>query len=74
MGNLTAQLKDEFNEAVPKLSDVGWYGLANATAMWQLGHAGYIQILRLLTNHNHRQWLGTEENAENGTTKENRFQ
>ena len=46
--NLTAQVSDKFIECVSQLSGVGWYGLPNATDLWQPVDAGYAQILKTL--------------------------
>lgn len=43
--NLTAQVSEEFKESVSKLNGVVWYGLPNATDLWQPVDAGYAQIL-----------------------------
>ena len=42
--NLTAPVSDEFKECVSQLNGVVWYGLPNATDMWQPVDAGYAQI------------------------------
>ena len=39
--NLTAQVSDEFRQAVSSLGGVVWYGLPNATDLWQSVDAGY---------------------------------
>ena len=47
--NLTAQVSEEFKESVSKRNGVVWYGLSNATDLWQPVDAGYAQILKTLT-------------------------
>ena len=44
--NLTAQVSDEFRQAVSSLGGVVWYGLPNATDLWQPVDAGYVQLLK----------------------------
>ena len=62
--NLTAQTSDEFKAAVRKILGIVWYGLANATELWQVVDAGVAQTLKVLTGHSYHAWLDQEENAD----------
>ena len=62
--NLTAQVSEEFKESVSKLNGVVWYGLPNATDLWQPVDAGYAQILKTLICQAQRRWLDDDVNAE----------
>ena len=62
--NLTAQVSDEFKECVSQPNGVVWYGLPNATDLWQPVDAGYVQILKMLICQAQRRWLDDDENAE----------
>lgn len=62
--NLTAQITEDFKESVSKINGVCWYGLPNATDLWQPVDAGYAQLLKVLITQNHHTWLECEENAE----------
>ena len=55
--NLTAQTKSEFLDAISKLKGVVWFGLKNATDLWQQVDAGYAQILKVLVDQAHQKWL-----------------
>ena len=62
--NLTAQVSNEYKECVSQLNGVVWYGLPNATDLWQPVDAGYGQILKTLICQAQRRWLDDDENAE----------
>ena len=62
--NLTAQVLDEFRQAVSILGGVVWYGLPNATDLWQPVDGGYAQLLKSLIGQAQRRWLDDEDNAE----------
>jgi hypothetical protein len=49
LNNLTAQQNDAFKEAISKMKGVCWYGLANATDLWQPVDSGIAQHLKVLT-------------------------
>jgi len=43
--NLTAQVTDEFKKSVAQTSSgIVWYGLPNATDLWQPVDAGYAEL------------------------------
>ena len=46
--NLTGQTAEEFKDAASKLVGVCWYGLPNATDLWQMIDAGYAELLKVL--------------------------
>ena len=45
--NLTAQQTEEFRESVSNINSVVWYGLPNATDLWQVVDAGLGQHLKV---------------------------
>ena len=61
---LTSQESDSFKSAVAELNGVAWFGLKNATDMWQVIDAGVGQILKVLIGRAHRIWLDNEGNAD----------
>ena len=62
--NLTAQQTDNFKKAVSDLKGVVWYGLKNATDLWQVVDAGIAQTLKVLTGHNYQKWLDEGDNVD----------
>ena len=62
--NLGAQVADEFKEKVAQTSGVVWYGLKNATDLWQQVDAGYAQLLKVFVKQAHHDWLDCDESAE----------
>ena len=80
LANLEAHIQAEFKEAVNKLSGIVWYGLPNATDLWQPVDAGYAQVLKALIGVEHRDWLDCDNiadrwfcNEEPYTAKERRI-
>jgi len=62
--NLTAQVSDEFKKPVSKPNVVVWYGLPNATDLWQpVDDARYAQILKTLICQAQRRWLDDDDNT-----------
>lgn len=57
LDNLEVHTKEEFKEVVNSLSGVVWFGLPNATDLWQPVDAGYAQVLKVLVETKHREWL-----------------
>ena len=57
-------MSDEFKECFSQLNGVVWYGLPNATDLWQLDDAGYAQIVKTFICQAQRRWLHDDENAE----------
>ena len=55
--NLTAQQTDDFMKSISDLKGVVWYGLKNATDLWQVVDAGIAQTLKVLAGHNYQKWL-----------------
>ena len=64
LDNLEAHIKEEFKEVVNSLSGVVWFGLPNATDLWQPVDAGYAQVLKAFVRTEHREWLAQEKNAD----------
>ena len=62
--NLTAQVSNDFKEAVANSSGVAWYGLPNATDLWQPVDAGYAELLKVFVNQEQTKWLDDDSNAD----------
>ena len=61
---MTAQISGEFKEEISSQSGVCWFGLPNATDLWQPVDAGYDELLKTLITQVQHDWLDKEENAE----------
>ena len=62
--NLTAQQSVEFKETIAKQGGVVWFGLPNATDLWQVVDAGPGQLVKVLIGQAQRQWLEDDANSE----------
>ena len=62
--NLTSQTHEDFKTKISSLGGVVWYGLPNATDLWQPVDAGFGELLKTLINHKLTSWLEGEENAD----------
>ena len=62
--NLHGQLSDLFKSEVSKLGGIVWYGVPNATDIWQPVDSGFGQLLKKLTDHEQQQWLESDENID----------
>lgn len=62
--NLSAQISTPFKEAVSKLGGVCWFGLPNATDLWQPVDAGYAELLKTFVFQMQNEWLDKEDNAD----------
>ena len=62
--NLTAEQTDDFKKAVSNIKGVVWYGLKNATSLWQVIDAGIAHTLKVLTGHNYQKWLDEVDNVD----------
>ena len=62
--NLTGQVHDNFKESISDCSCVVWYGLPNATGLWQPVDTGYTKILKTLMEQEYQKWLDDEEHAD----------
>lgn len=62
--SLTAQTQDKFKETVCNNNGVVWYGLTDATDMWQPVDAGYGKMLKMLMDQEHNKWLNVKEHAD----------
>ena len=71
LDNLEAYTKDDFKKLVNSLSRVVWYGLPNATDLWQPVDAGYAQVLISLISIEHREWLEFDNNTDSGFVMKN---
>ena len=62
--NLTGQVPNNFKESVSDCCGVVWYGLPNATDLWQPVDAGYAKMLKPLMEQEHYKLLDDEELAD----------
>ena len=62
--NLSAQVTPVFKSAVKELGGITWYGVPNATDIWQPVDAGFAQLLKRHVAMEQDQWLCEEENIE----------
>ena len=59
--NLTGQTSEQFKKAVSDLNGIAWFGLPNATDLWQIVDAGYAQLLKTLIDQTFHTWLDDDE-------------
>ena len=71
--NLTAQTSDQFKEAVSDGRGLVWYGLRNATDLWQPVDVGIAYTLKQLIGQAHRDWLDFDVNSDRWFGHENSF-
>lgn len=62
--NLTAQISESFKAEVASQSGVCWFGLPNATDLWQPVDAGYAELFKVFVQQAQHDWLDKEKNAE----------
>lgn len=60
---MTSQESENFKSSVARLNGVAWFGLKNATDLWQVVDAGIGQLLKVFVGQAYRDWLDKEENA-----------
>lgn len=53
LDNLTAQETDAYKGKVARLIGIVWYGLKNATDLWQVVDAGIGQMLKVIVGQDH---------------------
>ena len=63
LDNLTGQMQDDFKDEASKANCLLWYGLPDASDLWQPVDAGYAACLKSLIVIEHRKWLDIEDNA-----------
>ena len=73
LDNLKSQESDKFKSAVAALNGVVWFGLKNATDLWQIVDAGLAQMLKFFIGQAHRNWLDKEGNADRWYGNESTF-
>ena len=73
--NLGAQLTPQFKSAVRDIGGIAYYGVANATDIWQPVDAGAGQMLKILARQEQSTWLMTEKNYDKwcGTGEQGRM-
>ena len=62
--NLEGQKAEVFKESVEALGGIVWYGVANATDIWQPIDAGYAQLLKVLIKQEFFNWLDDKDNID----------
>ena len=62
--NLEGQISLQFQDAVRRLNGIVWYGVANATDLWQPVDAGAGYLIKKLIDAEQQQWLEDDENVE----------
>ena len=62
--NVSAQVTDNFKDAVSAIGGLVWYGVPNAANLWQPVDAGFGELLKVLTKQEHNRWLDCDENAD----------
>ena len=71
--NISGQIADDFKRKVSEIGGVCWYGVPNATDIWQPVDAGYAEHLKVQIKHEHFKWFDSEENAEKWYNIDNTF-
>ena len=64
LDNLSTHTEENFKKSVCDLGGLVWFGLPDATDLWQSADAGYEQGLKSLISKEQRVWLDEEENAD----------
>ena len=62
--NLSSQTHEDFKAKISSMGGVVWFGLPNATDLWQPVDAGLGELLKTLINHQFTTWLEGESNAD----------
>ena len=62
--NLTGQTTDEFKKEIRKTNGIVWFGVANATNVWQPVDCGYGQLYKAQIAIAQEEWLEDDENIE----------
>ena len=64
LDNLEAHVQESFRNSIKDLGGITWFGLTNATNIWQPGDGGYAATLKTLINQELFNWLDDEDNVE----------
>ena len=62
--NLNSQTSTDFKEAIRKINGIVYYGLPNATDIWQPVDAGYGYLVKKLVAKAQDKWLESDENID----------
>lgn len=62
--NLQAQVQPAFKSAIHDIKGLVWYGIANATDIWQPVDAGYAQLLKRFIGQEQHKWLCEGDNID----------
>ena len=62
--NLNGQVSPRFQEAVCATQGIVWYGVPNATHLWQPADAGYVKLYKGIFQKEQDEWLEFDENLE----------
>ena len=64
LDNLKGQMQDDFKVDIRSRNGLLWYGLPDATDLWQPVDAGFAACLKALISIIQREWLDFDENAD----------
>ena len=64
LDNLEAHVHESFRNSIKDLRGITWFGVPNATNIWQPVDGGYAATLKTLINQEFFNWLHDEDNVE----------
>lgn len=62
--NLAGQVADDFRTAIQEQDGIPWFGVPNATDIWQPVDGGYAATLKTFVKHAFFNWLDDDDNVE----------
>ena len=62
--NLTTQISEQFLSEVQELSGIVWFGVKDATNIWQPGDNSYGALYKRLISQIQDEWLESDENVD----------
>ena len=62
--SLAGQIAERFGNSVKEMNRIPWYGIPNATDIWQPVDGGYAATLKAFAKHEFFAWLDDNENCE----------
>ena len=71
--NLEAHVQKSFRNSIKDRGGITWFGVPNATDIWQPVDGGYAATLKTLTNQKFSNWLDDEDNVEKWFEAESRI-
>ena len=73
LDNLEAHVQESFRNSIKDLWGITWFGVPNATDIWQPVDGGYAATLKTLINQEFFNWLDDEDNVEKWYGAESHF-